>query len=156
LRARAVSLAIRALVRSRLPGEVREASVRALVRSEALSGGPRRERYGEQIKGRNFEVPGCCGFLLTGRADNLEDYYTPGREVATFDSTASLIQQIRYFLNHEDERLAIAAAGYQRTLREHTYVHRFTDIFRRMSLNTPPLEEMLSGQVAPGQTQVVE
>jgi spore maturation protein CgeB len=88
----------------------------------------------DQIKGRNFEVPGCGGFLLTGRAENLEAYYQDGREIATFTGTISLIDQIRYYLGHEAERARIAEAGYRRTLAEHTYAARFQQIFSRMGL----------------------
>jgi spore maturation protein CgeB len=90
--------------------------------------------YEEQIKGRNFEVPGCGGFMLTGWAENLEDYYVVGEEVVCFDQTAELIEKVRYYLDHEAERQAIARAGYERTLREHTYAHRFAEIFRQVGL----------------------
>jgi spore maturation protein CgeB len=92
--------------------------------------------YADQIKGRNFEVPGCGGFLLTGRAEELERYYDPGREIAVFDGFADLLAQVRHFLGHEHERLAIAEAGYRRTLAEHTYRHRFESIFAPMGLPT--------------------
>lgn len=88
----------------------------------------------EQIKGRNFEIPGCGGLLLTGKAENLEDYYEPDKEIVVFENTRDLIEKINYYLNHEDECAAIALAGYERTLREHTYVHRFNDIFTRIGL----------------------
>jgi spore maturation protein CgeB len=87
-----------------------------------------------QIKGRNFEVPGCGGFLLTDRADNLEDYYAPGREIAVFEGFDDLVDKLRYYLDHQAERAAIADAGYRRTLREHTYELRFREIFQRMGL----------------------
>lgn len=86
----------------------------------------------DQIKGRNFELPGCGGFLLTGRAENLEDYYKYGYEVVPFSDTHNLIDKIKYYLTHEDERSAIAEAGYKRTLREHTYEKRFEEIFSRI------------------------
>jgi spore maturation protein CgeB len=105
---------------------------------------PANMSYSQQIKGRNFEVPGCGGMLLTGRADNLEDYYEVGQEVACYENTADLIDKIKYYLQHEDERVALAEAGYRRTLAEHTYVHRFTDIFQRIGL--PPRGDG-SGQV---------
>ena len=89
--------------------------------------------YFEQIKGRNFEVPGCGGFMLTGKAEDLENYYEPGKEVVCFENPEDLVEKIHYFLKHEDERAAIAKAGHERTLREHTYTHRFQDIFRQMS-----------------------
>jgi spore maturation protein CgeB len=92
-------------------------------------------RYLEQIKGRNFEVPGCGGFLLTAPAENLDSYYVPGRELASFDTVGELIDKVRYFLANEAERLTIAEAGYQRTIREHTYAHRFADIFKHMGFN---------------------
>ncbi len=87
-----------------------------------------------QIKGRNFEVPSCGGFLLTGHADQLSDYYRPDQEIAVFDNTHELIEKIRYYLAHEDQRAAIAHAGYQRTQHEHTYAHRFQEIFQRIGL----------------------
>jgi spore maturation protein CgeB len=34
------------------------------------------------------------------------------------------IEMARYYLDHEDERRAIAQAGQRRTLTEHTYYHR--------------------------------
>ncbi|MHC4915581.1 MAG: CgeB family protein [Planctomycetota bacterium] len=92
----------------------------------------------EQIKGRNFEVPGCCGFLLTGPAENLADYYRDGQEVVVFRSHDELVEGARYYLEHEDERAAIAEAGYRRTMEEHTYVRRFGDIFARMGLAAMP------------------
>jgi len=90
------------------------------------------DAYPEQIKGRNFEVPGCGGFMLTGQADNLADYYVRSHEVACYRDFASLVEQIRYYLDHEDQRAAIAEAGYRRTLSEHTYAHRFAEIFHVM------------------------
>lgn len=88
----------------------------------------------DQIKGRNFEVPGCGGFLLTGQAENLNDYYTDGKEIVTFQDTHDLIEKIRYYLAHEDERVAVAQAGYERTLREHTYEKRFKEMFARIGV----------------------
>jgi spore maturation protein CgeB len=87
--------------------------------------GPRRS----QIKGRIFEVPGCGGFLLTDRVPYLERYFELGQELAVYDSSDELFEQIEYWLSHEDERAAVADAGYQRVLAEHTYDHRFEAIF---------------------------
>ena len=112
--------------------------------------------YADQIKGRNFEVPGCGGFLLTGRADNLDDYYDIGKEVACFDDVDDLIDKIRYYLKHEDERVTIARAGYERTLQEHTYVHRFTDIFKRIGLLPCDMSEPVAQLVAPGRTEEMQ
>ncbi len=87
----------------------------------------------EQIKGRNFEVPGTGGFILTGDADNLSDYYIDGKEIAIF-RTPELIEKSRYYSQHDGEREKIAKAGYDRTLREHTYEKRFNHIFKAVGL----------------------
>ncbi len=110
------------------------------------------QSYFEQIKGRNFEVPGCGAFLLTGHADNLEDYYADGAQIVCFDDTDDLIEKVRYYLSHEEERAAIAQAGYQRTLKEHTYAHRFTEVFRELELPCPDLSDIMEGRVEPGET----
>jgi spore maturation protein CgeB len=87
-----------------------------------------------QIKGRNFEVPGCGGFLLTERVPHLEDYFELGHEVGTFDQAEDLAAQVRYWLEHDDERQAVADAGYRRVMAEHTYDHRFAAIFAALDL----------------------
>jgi len=88
----------------------------------------------QQIKGRNFEIPGCGGFLLTGTAENLNEYYMPDREVITFEDTDDLVRKARFYLVHETERQQIAEAGYRRTLAEHTYERRFHHIFQTIGL----------------------
>ncbi len=84
----------------------------------------------EQIKGRNFEIPGCGGFLITGSADNLIDYYKDGEELVIFKDNKDMIEKIKYYLVHENEREKIANAGYERTLKDHTYEKRFNEIFK--------------------------
>lgn len=91
-------------------------------------------KEGQQIKERNFEIPGCGGFLLTGYAENLSDYYDVGKEIACFDDVDDLIRKAKYFLAHEKERAAIAEAGYARTIAEHTYDARFRQIFAKVGL----------------------
>lgn len=110
------------------------------------------KQYSEQIKGRNFEVPGCGGFMLTGRADNLEDYYEVGKEVVCFDDSNDLVDKVAYYLTHDKERMAVAQAGYQRTLRQHTYVHRFSEIFQRLGLPHKSPREVFKGEIPLGRT----
>ena len=88
-----------------------------------------------QIKGRNFEIPGSGGFLLTANASNLEDYFVPEKEIAVFTDTADLIDKVRYYLKHEDEREAIRKAGHKRALREHTFERRFRKILETIGFN---------------------
>jgi len=83
-----------------------------------------------QIKGRNFEIPGSGGFLLTEYAEGIEDFFVPGREIATFASRDELCEKIHYFLKNTEEREAVRLAGYRRALQDHTFQKRFNEIFR--------------------------
>ena len=88
----------------------------------------------KQIKGRNFEVPGCGGFLLTEIAENLDDYFRYGEEVETYTGVGELVEKVRHYLADGDARERIAAAGHRRSLAEHTYARRFDDIFARAGI----------------------
>lgn len=90
------------------------------------------ENAADQMKARNFEVPSCGGFLLTGRVPHLEDYFDVGKEIVCYDSEEDMIDKIKYYLSNEDERMRIAEAGYRRTLRDHTYEKRFRDVFSKV------------------------
>jgi len=108
-----------------------------------------------QIKGRDFEVPGCGGFLLTGGAEDFQEYFRPGKEVVCYSTLGDLIEKVRYYLAHEEERKAIAEAGAARVRREHTYVHRFSDIFRQMGLTHEPADQLLAHPPTPGRVQEI-
>lgn len=82
----------------------------------------------EQLKARHFELCGCGGFQLTYYVEDLEHCYDIGREIMTYMDVDDLIEKIRYYLKHEDEREAIAEAGYRRALADHTYERRFSDL----------------------------
>jgi spore maturation protein CgeB len=109
------------------PGTLR-ARVGRLIRRE------RHEPRKSQIKGRTFEVPGSGGFLLTDRVPYLEDYLTPGEEIGVFDSADGLVDQVRWWLEHEEERAQTAEAGYRRVRAEHTYDDRFREIFETIGV----------------------
>jgi hypothetical protein len=87
-----------------------------------------------QIKGRHFEIPQVGGFQLTTTADNLDEYFVPDKEIIVVHSAPDLIERSLYYLDHEDERLAIAKAGQERVLRDHQWKHRFEDIFNEIGI----------------------
>lgn len=68
---------------------------------------------------RTFEATGCGAFLLTERKDNIAAFFTPGEEVETFSGAAELLEKIRHYLAHPEEREAIAARGRARCLRDY-------------------------------------
>ena len=73
---------------------------------------------------RMYETTGVGTCLLTDWKPNIADLFEPDREVVTYQSPAEAIEKVRYLLDHEGERRAIAAAGQQRILRDHTVAQR--------------------------------
>ena len=53
---------------------------------------------GQQIKGRNFEIPGTRSFLLTSNAENLSEYYEDGKEIVISDTAEELVDKAHYYL----------------------------------------------------------
>ncbi|MCZ7558149.1 MAG: glycosyltransferase [Bacteroidia bacterium] len=84
-----------------------------------------REQNKDSHNVRTLEIPGFGGFLLTQRSkEQAEELFIEGREIACFETVEELKEKIRYYTEHEDERLAIAAAGHERAVREHQAIHR--------------------------------
>ncbi|AFY32515.1 glycosyltransferase [Calothrix sp. PCC 7507] len=81
-----------------------------------------------QIKARTFEVPGAGGFLVTEYTPGLEKHYTLGKEIEVFHNIPELVKKIKYFLEHPQERDAVAWAGFERTISEHTYEMRMEEV----------------------------
>jgi spore maturation protein CgeB len=91
-----------------------------------------RDAYRPQLKARNFEIAACGALLLTERVDQLDAYYRVGEEAVTFRGARDLIAKAQQYLADDEQRARIAAAGAARTLREHTYEHRFAAILSRI------------------------
>jgi spore maturation protein CgeB len=81
-----------------------------------------------------FEVPACGGLLLSERAPGLERYFAIGEEILVFESGSDLVRTIRGLLQDEPRRASIARAGFERTLRDHTWAQRLASIFREVGL----------------------
>lgn len=83
-------------------------------------------RYANNM--RLFETTGVGTLLLTDWKENLADLFDPGKEAATYRTPEECAERIRYYLSHEPERAAVARAGQERTLRDHTYSQRMTEL----------------------------
>lgn len=75
-----------------------------------------------------YETTGIGSLLLTDHKKNLGDLFEVGKEVIAYENADDCIEKIRYYLEHEDERAAIAANGQKRTLKAHTYFHRMQQL----------------------------
>lgn len=83
---------------------------------------------GYAVNMRLFEATGVGTLLVTDNGRYLGEVLEPGQEAVTYSGASELADVVRYFLDHEDERAAIAAAGQARTLREHTYAERMGEL----------------------------
>ncbi len=77
---------------------------------------------------RLYEATGVGTCLVTEYKDNLAEMFEPGKEVVAYHDETDCIEKVRYYLEHEDERAAIARAGRERTLRDHTYAARLAEL----------------------------
>jgi spore maturation protein CgeB len=77
---------------------------------------------------RLYEATGVGTLLVTEWKINLPEIFEPGREVVTYRTREECVEVLQYYRAHEDERAAIAAAGQQRTLRNHTYFQRMQEL----------------------------
>jgi Glycosyl transferases group 1 len=97
----------------------------------------RRSTGGEflQIKGRIFEMGLSGTLVLCEHTPLLERYYRPDREIVTFADLEDCAEKAHWYFSHEFERARIALRYHDRTLREHMWEHRFTDLFGQMGIS---------------------
>ena len=80
---------------------------------------------GDFVNPRTFELAACRAFQLVDQRGLLPELFADD-ELATFRSMDELKDKIDYYLNHEEERLALAAKSQARALKDHTYQQRMT------------------------------
>jgi len=77
---------------------------------------------------RLFEATGVGTCLLTDHKPNIATLFEPEREVVTFTSADDCVDKARWLLDHPKERDEIARAGQRRTLADHTYARRASEL----------------------------
>ncbi len=72
-----------------------------------------------QMKLRMVEIPSTKSVLLTEHTPGLEHLFEEDKEIVTFSSEGEMIEKMKVLLKHDSLREKIAAAGYERFLKEH-------------------------------------
>lgn len=73
---------------------------------------------------RIFDIMSYGGFVLSNYQKDFDTLFTPGKDIAVFHDLEELKEQAAYYLSHEEERMAVAARGYQTVNRLYTYEHQ--------------------------------
>ncbi len=93
-----------------------------VIRASKININVLREQNKDACNMRTFEIPCSGGFMLHERSAELAPLFEPGVHCDDFGSSEELQEKVRYYLEHDEERIAIAARGQARAL-EQTYGH---------------------------------
>jgi hypothetical protein len=88
-----------------------------------------------QIKSRTFEQGLSGTMMICRQSPGLDEFYKPGEEFVAFDDLDDCVEKVRYYLQHESERVRIARAYHDRTRAEHMWTHRFQKLFEDVGLS---------------------
>ncbi|MFD0694201.1 glycosyltransferase [Paenibacillus sp. GCM10027628] len=87
-----------------------------------------RKIQGASPNPRTFEISGCGVLQITDFREDLVRFYTPDYDIVTYSSAEELLDKLDYYLQNEEERTQIALRGLYRTMRDHTYENRLSQM----------------------------
>jgi len=67
-----------------------------------------------QVKGHVFEATSCGSMLMEAENPDTARYFEPMVDYVPFSDEKDLVEKVRYYLAHDEEREAIAANGYRK------------------------------------------
>ena len=67
------------------------------------------------VNARVFEVMNCGACLFEQKSEELSKLYTPGVDYVEWINEIDLLDKVKYYLTHEEERLSIARSGQNKT-----------------------------------------
>ncbi|MEQ8766994.1 MAG: glycosyltransferase [Planctomycetota bacterium] len=82
------------------------------------------------VSNRIYAALGNGAFYLSWYNPGMEDIFEIDREIVVFRDLDEMVDKARYYLEHEDERLAIVKAGQARVLRDYSWRQRFEEMFQ--------------------------
>ncbi len=90
------------------------------------------------LSNRAFIATGLGAFYLSRYRRGMEEFFELGKEVVVFRDEDEMVEKVHYYLGHDEERRAIAAAGQARTLANYTNHHAFRRLFRIIAARGGP------------------
>jgi hypothetical protein len=97
---------------------------------------------------RVFEALGCRAFLLSEALSSEIPFIS--RELVEAQGLSDLTDKIGYYLQHPQEREAVAEAGYTAALQRHTYTYRSQELIERFTTLLSDRTDLPKYPVGPG------
>lgn len=88
--------------------------------------------YGRRVNLRTFEIPMAGGFQLMQYSPYIPIYFEEGKEIVSWKDKKDLERKVDYYLSHDEEREKIARAGYERAIKDHTWIKRFKYVIKEI------------------------
>ena len=88
-----------------------------------------------QLKGRVFETMLSGAMLLESKNAQTPTLFKEGEEYICFSSKEDLVDKIKYYLKHENERIEISMAGRDRVVKDYNDTNYWDTIFMNIGLN---------------------
>ncbi len=73
---------------------------------------------------RAFDIMACGGFLISNYQEDYMEYFEENKDFVIYYDYEDLMDKVKYYLTHDDERMKIAKNGQEKVLAEHTYLQR--------------------------------
>lgn len=71
---------------------------------------------------RAVDIMGAGGFLMSNYQEELAENFEDGKEMVLYEGETDLLEKISYYLNHDEERKAIAYRGWEKVEKEYSYL----------------------------------
>lgn len=81
------------------------------------------QNYTSQVTQRTYEILGAGGFLVTQNTPGVNSLFRAGQDLITIDSPNEIVEVIRYYLVHPEQRMAIKKQE-GLAIRQHSYTQR--------------------------------
>jgi spore maturation protein CgeB len=104
------------------------------------------------LNSRTYSLPANGVLQICDNKQHLHHVFEVGKEIVGFDTIDEAIELTHYYLAHEEERRQIAAAGWERSVRDYNYIA----LARRAVETMRPLVSAASEKVLPEATWLAE
>ncbi len=85
-----------------------------------------------QCKGRTVEATLCGALLIEDQNPETVKWFTPGQDYVDFSDERDLVTKVRYYLENDEDRRRIAAAGHRRATENYCAEKYWRLVFNRV------------------------